>query len=89
MPLGLGQKEIKYMHETVRPCTLADVRKELQMWQAWTVKEDGSPHGLEREHETDNDRQYWLCRNCWGEFWYWPEVQQHFADATTAMAAAV
>jgi uncharacterized protein with PIN domain len=31
--------------------------------------------------------KFWLCRNCREEFWYWPEVHKHFAEADTAMAA--
>jgi len=75
------------MHLKVRPCTLADVRVEFKVWETWTVKEDGSPRDLERTDDTDDGPQYWRCRNCQEEFWYWPEVQQHFADAATAMAA--
>ncbi len=76
------------MHEKVRPCSLADIRMEHRVWQAWTVKEDGSPHHLERDHETDEDRKYWLCRNCWDEFWYWTEAVRHLEENQTLMAAA-
>ncbi len=88
MPLGLGW-EIKHMHQTVRPCALADMRVEFKVWQTWTVKEDGSPSDLERTDYPPCTEEYWLCRNCSGEFWFWPEVPKHYTEADTVMAAAV
>jgi hypothetical protein len=81
--------EIKHMHQKVRPCILADIRVEFKVWQTWTVKEDGSAGDLEQTDYTNSDEEFWLCRNCREEFWYWPEVHKHFAEAETAMAAVV
>ncbi len=77
------------MHLKVRPCTLADVRVEFKVWETWTVKEDGSARDLEATDYTKSLDEYWLCRNCREEFWYWLEVDKHFADTKAAMAAAV
>jgi hypothetical protein len=50
--------EIKYMHQKVRPCTLADVRVEFKVRQTWTVKEDGSPRDLEQTDYTNSDEEF-------------------------------
>src|SRR6266487_1191021 len=81
--------EIKHMHPKIRPCTLADMRVEVKVWQTWTVKEDGSARDLEQTDIPTCLEEYWLCRNCGGEFWFWPEVPKHYTEADTVMAAAV
>jgi hypothetical protein len=77
------------MHENLRSCTLADIETVFKVWETWTVKEDGSPLDLQRTDDPGDGPQYWLCSKCSDEFYSWSEVQKHFADAKTAMAAAM
>jgi hypothetical protein len=87
--LGLGGKEIKCMHETASPCGLDDKKTVFKAWETWSVNEDGSPRDLQRTDDPSNGPQYWLCSKCSDEFYSWPEVEKHFLDAITLMAATV